>query len=81
MGFNRKRATRRLRMTVTTAEMDMASAIAATGPLLPSINWKISSQMQKGEPGGSLFCQVAESPRKRAGSTYVSRATRTAKAV
>jgi len=36
---------------------------------------------QKGEPGGSPFCQFAESAVKRASSTYVSRATRTAKAV
>jgi hypothetical protein len=38
-------------------------------------------EKQKGEPGGSPFCFVAESLRKRAEYAYVSRATRTAKAV
>ena len=61
------------------------TALASVGFIITSLRRNTNSNHQrgkrKGEPGGSPFRYFTVSPPKRAKSTYVSRATRTAKAV
>ena len=64
-------------IAITVAE---STAITIT-LLLRNIRLNSRLKSKKGEPGGSPFCHFAVSSRKRARSTYVSRATRTARAV
>jgi hypothetical protein len=64
------------------------TVITATASIIITVTLQLRSthprslvQRKKGEPGGSPFFLFAVSSRKRASSTYVSRATRTARAV
>ena len=67
--------------------MIVITVITATASIIVTVTLQLrgtpprSLVRKKGEPGGSPFFLFAVSSRKRASSTYVSRATRTARAV
>jgi len=68
-------------MIATIAGTTVANVTAIITSHRRSADSRTLLEKAKGEPGGSPFRYFTVSSRKRAKSTYVSRATRTAKAV